>query len=107
MGDVPGFALAEYPIEHSRSTEQPDMPAMKRCEWSPFYISQLRKQYTASLSVGGGFQQQIFHFVQRNSHVGQYHRFGRTNLITHLSNISHRLDIGFCGKHFEVSHAIQ
>ena len=91
VGDVPIFSFAEYPVEHSRGTEQADMPAMKRRERPPFDISQLGEQYTAGLSVGRRFQQQVLYLVQRNSRVGQYNSFGGRNLVTNINSISQRL----------------
>jgi hypothetical protein len=61
--DVTIFSFAEYPVEHSRGTEQADMPAMKRRQWPPFDISQFGEQYTSGLSVGRRFQQQAFYLV--------------------------------------------
>jgi len=52
VGDMSVLSFAEYPVKHSRSAQQSDMPAMKRCEWPPFDIAEFGKKDTARLSVG-------------------------------------------------------
>src|SRR3989442_2854256 len=94
VGDVPGFALPEYSVEHSCGTEQADMSAMKRCEWPPFDISQLGERNTAGLSVSRRLQQQVLYLIQRNPHISQYDwlRVGKFSVV--MSNMLPLLQTG-------------
>src|SRR5713101_2118510 len=94
VGDVPGFALPEYSVEHSCGTEQADMSAMKRCEWPPFDISQLGEQNTASLSVSRRLQQQVLYLIQRNTQVGQYDGLRGGDFVTNISGIAEGIQVG-------------
>ena len=107
VGDVPSFAFAKYAIEHSGSTEQSDMSTMQRRERPASDVIQLGQKHTARLTICGGFQQQVLHFVQWNTHIGQYSRLGGRNFVPDLSSVAQRLKLALRCQHFEVAHSIQ
>ena len=57
VGDVTIFPFAEYSIEHSGSTEQPDMSTMQRRERSAADVPLLGEKHTAGLAVRCRFWQ--------------------------------------------------
>ena len=71
VGNMPGLAFAKYAVEHSGSTEQSDMATVQRRERPASDVIQLGQKHAARLTICGGFQQQVLHFVQWNAHVGQ------------------------------------
>jgi hypothetical protein len=93
MGDVPSFPFAEYSIEHSGSTEESDMSTVQRCKRPASDVIQLRRKQMARLTICGGFQQQVLHFVQWNTHIGQYSRLRGRNFVTDLSSVAQRLKL--------------
>jgi len=53
VGNVPGVAFAKYAVEHSRGTEEADMPTVQRRKRPASDVIQLGQKYTARLSVCG------------------------------------------------------
>ena len=107
MGDVTSFSFAEYSIEHSRSTEQSDMATMQWCERTAFDVIHLGQKHTSRLTVCGGFQQQVLHFVQWNAHVGQDNRLGIWNFVPNFRIVAQRLSLGLRRRRLQVAHSIQ
>src|ERR1700685_1322177 len=105
VGDVTSFSFAEDSIKHSRSTEQSDMSTMQRRERPASDVIELRQKHTARLTICGGFQQQVLHFVQWNTHIGQYSRLRGRNFVTNLSSVAQRLKLALRCQHFEVAHS--
>ena len=107
MGNMPGLAISKHAVEHSGSAEQSDMSTVQRRERPASDVIQLGQKHTARLTIRGGFQQQVLHFVQWNTHVGQYRRLRGRNFVTDLSSVTQRLKLSLRCQRFEVSHSIQ
>ena len=45
MRDVPRFTVTEDAVEHSRSAQQPDVPAVQGCERTPGDVCLLREKH--------------------------------------------------------------
>jgi len=69
MRDVAILSFAEYAVEHSRCTQQADMPAMQRCKRPATNITLLGEKQSAALAVGCRIQQQILYFIERNAFI--------------------------------------
>src|SRR5260370_36669934 len=91
--DVTSFSFAEYSVEHSSSTEQSNVSTVQRRERSASDVIQLGQKHTARLTICGGFQQQVLHLVQGNTHIGQYSRLRGRNFVTDLSCVAQRLKL--------------
>src|ERR1043165_1118494 len=81
MGDVTVLAFAKDAVEHSGSTEQSNMATVQGREWSASRMPYLGQKYARCLPIGCRVQQQVFHFVQRNSRIGQNCRTGTWNFV--------------------------
>ncbi|SRR5437879_2646523 len=88
------LSFAEYSVEHSRSAEQADMPAMQRRRWPPPHVPPLGKKNPARLAVGRGVEQQILDLIQRNTNMGEDKRSGAGNLVASLGIFSQWLKMG-------------
>lgn len=107
VGNVTIFAFSKYAVEHSRSTEEADMPTMEWRERPAFDVIQLGQKDTGRLTVCGRFQQQVLHFVQWNAHIGQDNWLGGGNLVLNLRRVTQRLKLGLGCQRFEAAHSIQ
>src|SRR6266568_9200554 len=69
--DVAIFSFAEYAVEHPRGTKQADMPSVQRRERTSSDVPLLGEENSSGLTVCCRIQQQILHFIKRNSGIGE------------------------------------